>query len=261
MPATAQLDLAAALERYGPRLRAVAYQLVGADADDVVQETFLRAVRKAHTFRAESEVGTWLHAILVRVALRHRRKRARGGPRLSLDAAMPIDEGVLADPRARGYDPSSQTIRREATQAVQEAIARLPDAFRVPLVLKEIGELPVEDVARIRRIKPQTVKTRVHRARMLLRGLLDSKLPRRRLPAAAYERRICVDLLAAKQAALDRGERVPLDGVTCERCRAVFATLDLGSRVCHDLARGDLPPALRRTILAEAAAWSKEPVE
>lgn len=260
MPVAAQPDLAAALERYGPRLRAVARQLVGADADDVVQETFLRAFRRRHTFRAEADIGTWLHAILVRVALRHRRKRSRA-LRISLDASMPMEQGPLADPRTRGFDPASRTINREATQAVQEAIARLPDPFRVPLVLKEIGELPVEEVARILRVKPQTVKTRVHRARMLLRGLLDNRLPRRRLPPAAYERRICMDLLGAKQAALDRGERAPLDGVTCERCRAVFATLDLGSRVCHDLARGAIPESLRRTILAEAAAWSKQSAE
>ena len=162
---------------------------------------------------------------------------------------MPLQSGAIADPRLLAADPARRRIEREAVEAMEEAIAQLPEPFRLALVLKEIAELPLDDVGRVLGIKPQTAKTRVHRARLLVRAAIENKLPQRDLPGAAYPRQVCLDLLAAKQSALDRGQPFPVEHLICDRCKAVFAALDLGTDLCHRLGKGILPGKVRRQIL------------
>ena len=94
---------------------------------------------------------------------------------------------------------------------VEAAIAGLPDDFRMPLVLKEILGFSVADVAAILDLKPATVKTRLHRARLRVRKAMEDALPTEAVPPAAYSKQVCLDLLQAKQEALDhdRPLRVP----------------------------------------------------
>jgi hypothetical protein len=116
-------------------------------------------------------------------------------------------------------------------------------------VLADIAELSTSEVARILGLKEATVKTRVHRARLILRRALLERLPVRPAPPPDHDRQMCLDLLQAKQNAMDR--RVPFPFSTeelCARCRSVFATLDLGRDTCVNLGRGQLPPALQRLI-------------
>ena len=119
----------------------------------------------------------------------------------------------------------------------------------MPLVLKDIVGFTVSQVAEILGIKEGTAKSRIHRARMRLRRALEVVLPRRKMPPSPYSRQVCLDLLDAKQEALDRG--VPFDDeVICDRCRSVFATLDLTGEACRELSAGRLPPGLRERLLA-----------
>ena len=98
-------------------------------------------------------------------------------------------------------------------------------------------------------LKEATVKTRVHRGRLRLRQAIDAGLPRREMPPPAYSQRVCLDLLQAKQEAIDRGVPFPVaDEVVCERCQALFATLDLTHDVCRELV-ADLPSHLREAVL------------
>ena len=109
----------------------------------------------------------------------------------------------------------------------------------------------VAEVAAILDLKPATVKTRVHRARMQLRAALDRELPRRPAPAAEHERQICLDLLTAKQEALDQGVEFPVPAQDlCDRCRSLFDTLDLTRDVCLLLGNDHLPPKVREMVLA-----------
>jgi len=135
---------------------------------------------------------------------------------------------------------------------VHEAILALPENFRVPLVLKEMLELSIEDVAEALCIKPETVKTRVHRARLLLRkAIMDRRsMPKRAAQAPTYEKQVCLDLLKAKLDAMDNGRGFPIgQDVMCERCRAVFAELDLAQNTCARLAEGEMPARVRKAIL------------
>jgi hypothetical protein len=113
-------------------------------------------------------------------------------------------------------------------------------------------ELSIEDVAAALHLRPTTVKTRVHRARLLLRKAILNRprLPRHAAKAPTYEKQVCLDLLKAKLDAMDHGRGFPIgQTVMCERCRAVFAELDLAQNTCARLADGDMPAGVRTAIL------------
>ena len=214
-----------------------------ADAQDLVQETLLRAYQKWEQFEGRANPATWLYRIAGRVCLRMRRRRS-GQPlhMESLEENPAFAEHTLVE-------LASPETNHEALQHMQEAVAALPEEFRLPLVLKEIAGFSLEETARILGLKPQTVKTRVHRARLRLRLQLGKKQPGRRAQPPTYSRQICLDLLKTKQDALDRGVPFPAqNGLLCERCRSVFASLDVTQDLCHRLTQGPLPALLRRWI-------------
>ncbi|MFO0873135.1 MAG: RNA polymerase sigma factor [Phycisphaerales bacterium] len=257
------------IDRYGGRIRRLALRLCSDanDADDLVQETFLQAHRKWSQFEGRSDPGTWLYTIAIRIWRRkflRRRTRARRPAMLS--SLMPWAEATIADLRHGANEGLDRQLADEAQAALRRAIAQMPPSFRLPLVLKDILELSLEDVGAVLDLKPQTVKTRVHRARLMLRKALVRGAPQRPAPAPVYERQLCLDLLAAKLDAMDHGRRFPVTReVVCERCLAVFAELDLTARVCASIDRGKLPPALRRALVTNtvsarsAGAAGREP--
>ncbi len=242
------------LERHGGRLLALGTRFCGSaeEAEDLVQETLLQAYNSWDRFEGRSSPATWLYTIASRVCQRFHRKRS-GEPEevVSLDEELPFGASRAARVATPDPGPLEEGLRREGERRVGEAIAVLPLEFRMPLVLKEIVGFSVAEVAGMLGLKPATVKTRLHRARLRLRDALDEVLPRRELPPAAYSEQVCLDLLRAKQESLDRGTAFPETGdeVTCERCRAVFRSLDLASDLCAGLGRGELPPTLRRRLL------------
>ena len=244
----------AILERHGGRLLALGTRFCGSatEAEDLVQETLLEAYRSWESFEGRSSPATWLYTIASRVCRRFHRKRS-GEPEevVSLDEEMPFGASRASHVAAPDPGPLEAELRREGERRIGDAIAALPLDFRMPLVLKEIVGFSVAEVAGVLELKQATVKTRLHRARLRLRDALDEVLPRRELPPAAYSEQVCLDLLRAKQESLDRGTEFPGAGndVACERCQAVFRTLDLASDLCADLGRGEIPPELRRRLL------------
>ncbi|MGP1272065.1 MAG: RNA polymerase sigma factor [Phycisphaerales bacterium] len=238
---------------HGDRLFALASRFCGntSEAEDLVQEVFLSAFRGWDRFRGEAQESTWLYRIAARACQRmHRRRSGEPEHIASLDAPLPFDEPLIAAIPSEQPDGVQAQIRREARERLESEIAALPEPFRVPLVLRDIVGFSVHEVSEILGLEEGTVRTRVHRGRLKLRAAVDSVVPRRpgTAPPAAYPERTCLDLLEAKQSAMDRG--VPFDqSVICDRCRSVFATLDLTQDVCRELGHGSLPPALRRRLL------------
>lgn len=247
--------VAALLDEHGGKIRALALRMCGnaADAEDMVQEAFLQAFRRWHTFRGESSPGTWLYAIASRSC--KGRLRRKGGVNRAVPTfsqLLPWSETQVTSLAASGEDSTQQAERAEAIAGVQREIARLPEHFRVPLVLKEVLGLPVEDAARALGLKPDTIKTRVHRARLMLRKALLRKSERTAATPPAYEKQVCLDLLQTKLAAMDRGREESFavtQSELCNRCRAIFAELDLVQDACADMAEGGLPPQLRAAIV------------
>ncbi len=235
------------LDAYGDRLFAVARRLTGADADahDLVQETFLRAFQKWEQFEGRADPGTWLHTIMVRIASRRWSKRRT---RDAVAKMVPFGDRVL-DVDTKNDGPVESSLRAEARAVVERAIVDLPPELRLPVVLREIAELSHAQVAEILGLKEATVRVRVHRGRLALREALLSEMPTRVPPPAEASRRLCLDLLAAKQSALDHGvEFVFAGGPLCERCKSVFADLDLTTEACRSLITERLPEPLRRRL-------------
>lgn len=240
------------VDAYGGRLYSLGLRFCGdrEDARDLVQETFLQAFRHWKDFQGRARPSTWLYTIASRACGRLRRKRSGEPERIaSLDELLPLGEPRLAVVPDDG-GPLSAQAREEAREDVERAIAELPAIFRMPLVLKEVAGLSVADIARALGVKEATVKTRLHRARLAVRAAVERSLPRRDVPPARFSRQVCIDLLNAKQDALDRGADFEFPGgVVCERCAELFATLDLAHDVCRDIARGEMPPDVRLELL------------
>jgi len=243
------------LEAHGGKIYGLGLRLCGnpQDAEDLVQETFLRAFRAWGQFEGRSDPGTWLYSIAARACRRMQRKRS-GEPRTieSISQLLPSVEANIPDLRSGDVSALDEQVREEARSAVELAIAKLPTSFRLPLVLKEIADFSLGEVAAVLDIKEATVKTRVHRARLMLRRELAEVLPDREAPPPDHARRICIDLLRLKQEAMDRNAEFPLpSNVLCERCRATFDSLDLAHGLCIGIGRGELPEPLREQVLKE----------
>ncbi len=175
----------AAFERlvreHGPRLRAVVRRIVrdDAEANDALQEAFVTVYRRIDQFDGRSKLHTWLHRIAVNTALMRLRKIKRRGE-VSIDAAQPRFNwmGYRRDAApGRWRDaPDDQVVRQEMRQIVLEKIAELPETHREVLLMRDIQELSTEQTAAALGIKSGAVKTRLHRARLALRELLDEHM-------------------------------------------------------------------------------------
>ena len=234
------------LEAHGDRLFTLARRFCGNrhEAEDLVQETFLQAWKHWATFRGDSAPETWLYSIAARACQRmHRKRSGEPGHVASLDE-FPVD-GPVAD----STSPVEEAARREMQAAAEAAIQGLPDVFRMPLILKDIVGLSLRQISEITGVPEATVKTRVYRARMSVREAVDAQLPLRDAPPAAFDRQVCLDLLAAKMEALDRNAEFSLpEARFCDRCSAVMASLDLSQEACTAIGHDRLPEGLRKAL-------------
>ncbi len=244
----------ALFREFGPRTYALALRVTGSasEAEDVVQETFMQAFRRWETFEGRADPGTWLYAIAARAAKRRFRRRKDGSTKRSAMKSFsdlsPMHDAGSIDLAIDRKQPADTLMRAEARAIVQAGILQLPPQYRVPLVMKDILEMPLEECASALGLRIETVKTRIHRARLALRKLLNEGLPTRKAPAPDYDRQLCFDLLQAKLAAMDEGRGFPIGrDVMCERCRLVFAELDLGQNACAEL-DDSMPAEARKRI-------------
>ena len=166
------------VRRYQHRVYRLACRLTSqTDAPDVLQETFLQVYRNLHTFRGDAQFSTWLYRIATNAGLMHRRARARR-PAESLEKFMPRFD---ADGR-HAQTPDALQIasrvdelldRQALAEKAQAAIDRLPDLYREAFVLRDLEELSTAEVAQVLGVEPATVRQRVHRARLMVRGYLS----------------------------------------------------------------------------------------
>lgn len=166
------------VERYHGRVFRLACRLTSdSDAADVLQETFLQVHRHLPSFRGESQFGTWLYRIATNAGLMHRRARARR-PTESLESFLPRFDarGVHAEtPAALQVASRADELldRQFLAEKARAALARLPDLYRDAFVLRDLEEMSTADVAHALGVEPATVRQRVHRARLMLRGYLS----------------------------------------------------------------------------------------
>jgi RNA polymerase sigma-70 factor (ECF subfamily) len=140
-----------------------------AEAEDALQEAYLRAWRAIGSFRSDARLSTWLVRIVINEALGRRR---RGGAAvLAFDATIDLDEMPMEDVVEGNPDhrPDRAAMRSEVRQLMETCIDALPEAFRTVFMLRAVQELSVEEVATALGLPESTVRTRFFRARGLLR--------------------------------------------------------------------------------------------
>ena len=155
------------------------------DAQDLVQDTFLNAYRGLEQFRGDAQVSTWLYRIATRASLRLRRKR-KGEPdrELSLEEFIPTSDGEfrLQIP-TDGLTPEEALENKELRRALHQAIQKLPNKYRLVLVLRDMEGLTAKEVGAIMGLNERAVKSRLHRARLFVRrelsaqGIAESRSP------------------------------------------------------------------------------------
>lgn len=142
------------------------------DAQDVVQEAFIKAFRSIGTFQERAQLHTWLHRILVNTALMKLRSRRRR-PEESIDDLLPTFQAD-GHQTTESHEWSDAVLeRKETAKIVRDAIAQLPDHYRVVLTLRDIEEFDTAETAAALGTSTTVVKVRLHRARQALRTLLD----------------------------------------------------------------------------------------
>jgi RNA polymerase sigma-70 factor, ECF subfamily len=141
----------------------------------VVQETYVRAFTHLDAFRGDSSLSTWLSRIAMNEALGRLRRRR---PAVELDA---LPQGareaqIIPFPLTASDDPEKSMAQREIQRVVEHAIDELPETFRIVFITRVIEGMNVEETAEILGLKPETVKTRLHRARNMLRENVEKKI-------------------------------------------------------------------------------------
>jgi RNA polymerase sigma-70 factor (ECF subfamily) len=168
------------MQRHNRRLYRVARSVLhdDAEAEDVVQETYVRAFTHLDGYRGEAQLSTWLTRIALNEALgRLRRRRITVGLK-DIDAINDQGEARVIYLRSarQDSDPEAAAARGEVRRLLERAVDQLPDHFRVVFMLRDIEEMSVEETASHLGLRPETVKTRLHRARRLLREALNKTL-------------------------------------------------------------------------------------
>lgn len=151
-----------------------------ATAEDLCQEVFLRVHRGLREFDGGVRFVVWLHTIARNVAIgeyRRRRAQKRARPTLSLDAPLAGTDDCFLAPAGREVDPGQQAQLREFAERVRGCVARLPDEFREPVLLRDLEDLSYDEIAAVLGVPAGTVRSRIHRGRCLLQQMLQEFAP------------------------------------------------------------------------------------
>jgi RNA polymerase sigma-70 factor (ECF subfamily) len=147
------------------------------EAEEAVQDGYMKAFYAIKTFSGSSSLSTWLTRIVVNEALDRRRRAQKRSRMLNQESVLVLEEyreKLMAG--SHSHSPEKILMRRQIAKLLETAIARLPDTFRPVFVLREIEGLSVEDTAEALQIPEETVKTRLFRARRRLQKELDPEL-------------------------------------------------------------------------------------
>lgn len=178
------------MRRYNQRVFRAARAIVKTDdeAQDVMQEAYVRAFQHLKDFRGEAQISTWLTRIAVHEALARVRRSKKQDP---------VSDEVLEAEPIMTRDPEQATSDEELRGLLEEAVDSLPESFRTVFVLRAVEQMSTQEVADALDIPEDTVKTRLFRARGLLRQALLAKLEDSETKAYRFYRPRCDRVVAA----------------------------------------------------------------
>ena len=170
--ASAVADLSAV---YGARIHQLAFRYMKnwEDAEEVTQDVLMKVFRKIDAFRGDAALSSWIYRITFNTAM----SRLRTG---RVGRAADQQRPDLADTATGQADPADwstladdHVLRREMREQLIAALTTLPEVYRTPVVLRDIQGMSTEEASRILHVKPQTLKSRLHRGRLILREALS----------------------------------------------------------------------------------------
>ena len=175
-----ELAIRTIVRRHNQRLFRAARAILrnDGDAEDVVQASYVKAFTHLESFRGEAQLSTWLTRIALNEALgRVRRQRPTTGIEQIDIESQRGGAQVIAFPTIQTpLDPETEMSRMEVRHLLEHAVEELPTLFRAVFVLRDIEGLSIEETALQLALKPETVKTRLHRARRLLRTAIEAQM-------------------------------------------------------------------------------------
>jgi len=187
------------MQRCNQRLFRIARGVVrdDAEAEDVLQEAYTRAFENLEGFRGESSLFTWLTSVTLNEARGRLRKRRPTVGVNAIEAAQRSGaQVIMLNSASAAESPESSAARSQMRLLIEQAVDGLPEAFRIVFIMREMEELGVEETAANLDIPAATVKTRLHRARRLLREGLNERVASAVTEAFPFMGALCERLTA-----------------------------------------------------------------
>jgi RNA polymerase sigma-70 factor (ECF subfamily) len=162
---------------YGARIHQLAFRYMKnwEDAEEVTQDVLMKVFRKIDAFRGDAALSSWIYRITFNTAM-SRLRTGRAGKNAEQQRSEPVGEGAVNMPAQEPADWSSladdHVLRREMRERLILALTTLPDVYRTPVILRDIQGMSTEEASAVLRVKPQTLKSRLHRGRLILRQAL-----------------------------------------------------------------------------------------
>jgi RNA polymerase sigma-70 factor (ECF subfamily) len=165
---------------YGPRIHQLAFRYMHnwEDAEEVSQDVLLKVVRKIDAFRGDAALSSWIYRITFNTAM-SRLRSARFSRPLEVAEADVSPEPRQGHGQPRALDPADwssladdELLRGEMRRKLVESLVQLPAVYRIPVLLRDIQGLSTEEASAVLRVKTQTLKSRLHRGRLILRERL-----------------------------------------------------------------------------------------
>jgi RNA polymerase sigma-70 factor, ECF subfamily len=159
---------------YGPRIQQLALRYVKnwEDAEEVTQDVLMKVHRKIDAFRGDAALSSWIYRITFNTAM-SRLRSARASRAIEIQGA---DAATADQPERQPAEPADWSsladdyvLRNQMRERLIAALPELPEVYRTPVILRDIQGLSTEEASAVLRVKPQTLKSRLHRGRLLLR--------------------------------------------------------------------------------------------
>lgn len=162
---------------YAPRIHQLAFRYMKnwEDAEEVTQDVLMKVFRKIDAFRGDAALSSWIYRITFNTAM-SRLRTGRSSRAAEMPRQEPVSEELMGmvpqDPADWSSMADDHVLRREMRERLIQALTCLPEVYRTPVVLRDIQGMSTEEASQILRVKPQTLKSRLHRGRLILRQAL-----------------------------------------------------------------------------------------
>jgi RNA polymerase sigma-70 factor (ECF subfamily) len=158
---------------YGPRIHQLAFRYLKnwEDAEEVAQDVLMKVHRKIGGFRGDAALSSWIYRITFNTAMSRLRTNRYSRPNEVQATDVLTDNGDVTRPEPQDWSSlaDDHVLRGQLRQRLISALQHLPEVYRTPVILRDIQGLSTEEASAILKVKPQTLKSRLHRGRLILR--------------------------------------------------------------------------------------------